>query len=225
MSDMRTKHAPIQVGERFSRLVAVRPLDGVVRHNRGHWWLLRCDCGNDREAPAYLLREGRVTSCGCLALEQARAQGLSNRTHGATKTLEYKSWCHVKDRCTNPRAKKFPSYGGRGIKVCERWLKSFEAFFADMGQRPSPQHSIDRINNDGNYEPGNCRWATKKEQSRNQRTSVFFEHDGQRKTLGEWAEHFGVGISTASQRWRRGYSFHEVFQKHHLPKRPMRKQA
>ena len=103
-------------------------------------------------------------------------------------TPEYEIWQGMRKRCTNPNTRAYKYYGGRGIKVCERWMDSFESFFADMGKRPSPTHSIDRIDNDKDYSPDNCRWATKTEQSRNQRRNHLLTLGGETLTLAEWAE-------------------------------------
>jgi len=118
--------------------------------------------------------KGKTRSCGCRIIQVLTANGYAMRQHGESKSVgraaspEYRTWDGMKERCRNPNHKAYANYGGRGISVCERWL-DFESFLLDMGRRPSPTHSIDRINNDGNYEPGNCRWATRDEQNRNQR--------------------------------------------------------
>jgi hypothetical protein len=109
-------------------------------------------------------------------------------------------------RCTNPNVPCHSNYGARGIAVCPRWRESFAAFLADMGRRPSSEHSIDRINNDGNYEPGNCRWATEDEQRRNRRVSHFITVDGESATLSEWAIRFRIGKSTIRERLKRGWT-------------------
>ncbi len=108
------------------------------------------------------------------------------------KELEYYSWVQMKTRCLNPRDKAYARYGGRGIKVCARWQKSYVDFVADVGRRPTPEHSLDRIDNNGNYEPGNCRWATSKEQCRNRRSNIVLEFNGQKRTIAEWAEFTGL---------------------------------
>ena len=127
-------------------------------------WICRCDCGNITEVIAAHLREGRVKSCGCLQRERA-AQAATK--HGMSNTKVYWVWSQMRDRCTNANSRDYPYYGGRGISVCERWLK-FENFIADMGVPPSGL-TLDRKDNDGNYEPGNCRWATRAEQTTNKR--------------------------------------------------------
>lgn len=124
-------------------------------------WLCQCDCGGTSVAFSDALRQGRTKSCGCM-------QGSGNLIHGRSHTAEFRSWWGMRQRCGNPNHSRYPGWGGRGITVCDRW-REFKNFFADMGEKPTPAHSIDRINNDGNYEPSNCRWATPKEQQRNSR--------------------------------------------------------
>lgn len=150
-------------GQRFGRLVA---LERVGTRNKAALWRCVCDCGREHNVVASKLFDGVTQSCGCLRQEAVTKHGA---TRGYRPTPEYKAWLGLRERTTNPANKAWRDYGGRGITVCERWRNSFEAFRLDMGPRPSPGHSIDRINNDGNYEPGNCRWATRAEQNKNQR--------------------------------------------------------
>lgn len=150
-------------GKRFGRLVAV---SYAARPPKRGQWVCQCDCGKTVKADTSHLNKGMTRSCGCLRDELA---GSHRRTHGATNTPEYACWNHLKQRCTNPRNPAFAYYGGRGISVCDRWLQSFQHFLEDIGKRPHPNLTLDRIDNDGNYEPGNVRWATYAEQFNNQR--------------------------------------------------------
>lgn len=117
----------------------------------------------------------------------------------------YGSWVAMRMRCHWPKHKNYNQYGGRGIKVCERWRSSLHAFLADMGPRPSPVHSIERIDNDGDYEPGNCRWATQGEQANNRQVSRHVEFNGARKTVAQWAQEYGLGKSTLGRRLNLGW--------------------
>jgi hypothetical protein len=162
---------PIEPGARFGRLTIVSEAERK-RDGRGYPIRMvsaKCDCGRDTTTGWQALRIGHTTSCGCFYREEA---GRRNRTHGEShknRTTEYSTWASMIQRCTTPGASNYERYGGRGITVCDRWLNSYEAFLADMGRKPSSAHSIDRINNDGDYEPSNCRWVTIDVQARNKR--------------------------------------------------------
>lgn len=136
-------------------------------NSRGrHIWSCRCDCGNHFETLGDSIRTKRVQSCGCIHRERAAARGRAMLTiHGMSQTPTHRSWKCMWERCTNPAHKNYKRYGGRGITICDRW-RDFATFYADMGERP-PARSLDRRDNDGNYEPSNCRWATAKEQANN----------------------------------------------------------
>jgi hypothetical protein len=160
-----------EIGKRFGRWLVLRRGDGP-----GKWktyWLCRCDCGEEKSVPATHLRSGASTSCGCVG--HARKHGQSGGTKGTVRSAEYETWHLMIQRCSNPKASGYENYGGRGIAVCQRWLESFEAFLVDMGPKPTPKHSIEREKNDLGYEPGNCHWATSKEQGRNKRSTKLSE--------------------------------------------------
>lgn len=161
----------VRPGDLFGLLVAIE-LGPYLKLTKQRTWKCRCVCGKELVVRQDCLRSGNTTSCGCQRKVHA-AVAIRKRctTHGQSKLAEYFVWKTMKARCRNPKNLEFKNYGGRGIKVCDRWLNSFEAFLGDMGRRPTPAHSIDRINNDGNYEPGNCRWATWKQQAANRRKS------------------------------------------------------
>jgi hypothetical protein len=195
-------------GEQFGRLTVLRR-EG--RQRSYATWLCRCSCGTEVVVVSRFLVRGSTRSCGCLASEMSRERAKKQthrRTHGRSKgDRTYTSWLHMRSRCLKPENPAFPDYGGRGITVCDRWKDSFENFLADMGECPEGM-SLDRYpDNDGHYEPGNCRWATAKEQARNRRNSRTLEFNGQRRTVAEWSEQTGISQQTIGQRIdRRGWS-------------------
>lgn len=165
----------------------------------------RCYCGKEFVVNIHHLNHGQTKSCGCL-LKEYLATGDSRRSHGKRKTPEYNSWAGMIQRCTNPENHNYSSYGGRGISVCDRWINSSENFLADMGERPSKDHSLHRIDNDGPYDPSNCCWATKKEQARARRSSRYVEVNGIMMTLAEAAESRGMPLHTLWSRLANGWS-------------------
>lgn len=177
-------------GQRFHRLLVIKQV-GVHPSSRRVLWQCRCDCGELLNVQSSLLLNANTKSCGCLQREKASARcseinpkhGLAVRGHRAPI---YEAWLGMIQRCTNPNVSQWKRYGARGVKICKRWRDSFENFLSDMGQRPSPKHSLDRWpNRDGNYEPGNCRWATAKEQAQNRDNSRMvknFKNDQRRRS-------------------------------------------
>lgn len=190
-------------GQRFGRLLV---LERVPSGMRGVRWRCACDCGGQAIAMTSNLRRGNTTSCGC---RQREVTVTRCTTHGCRKTAEYSAWSHMLRRCADDRHDHWKYYGGRGIGVCERWLR-FQNFLADMGPKPSPLHSLDRIDGNSGYEPDNCRWATLKQQARNRRSNLILSCDGATATLADWADMVGVRSGTIRQRLKRSWSIHDA---------------
>lgn len=186
-------------GRKFGLLTAIEPLS--QRSNRRILWKCLCACGREHTTTAGSLTTGKVRSCGCF-------KGISNVTHGATIGGDwrpgYSVWAGMLGRCLNPRNEAYDRYGGRGITVCERW-HSFEKFYADMGPKP-PGLTIDRINNNGNYEPGNCRWATYRQQARNTRANKLVTCDGITDCVAGWADRTGLPARLIAKRLAAGWT-------------------
>ncbi len=192
-------------GIRYGLLLGVERV-GSDRNNQATW-LCRCDCGKTTITTAHSLRSGNTRSCGCLRDATAKNQMTK---HGMYKSPEYTSWKSMVRRCTDEKSAGFHNYGARGISVCDRWLSGFEAFYEDMGDRPTPTHSLDRIDNDGNYEPSNCRWATPSEQSRNKRQSRLVLFDGKRVHVSELAGLHDIKPGTLWERIKRGWTIEKA---------------
>lgn len=162
-------------------------------------WRVRCLCGKEFVTLANSLRTSNTTSCGCARIKHG--ESLPTKS-----TPEYRAWCSMIHRCEYPKDKHYRHYGGRGIAISPRWRESYQAFLADMGRKPSPKHSLDRINNDGNYEPQNCRWALPKQQARNKSTSRVLIVGSECLTIAEWVERTGIGYTTIRERIKRGWA-------------------
>jgi len=198
-------------GQRFERLVVIKevPTKEPDPRRRQKYYLCKCDCGNEKEVRGYSLTSGTVRSCGCMQREAATKHGACiGRTRGEHNPLDgtYRSWRNMFSRCEDPNIPRYENYGGRGIKVSDKWI-TFENFLEDMGLRPKGK-SIDRIDNDGNYEPGNCRWATPKEQGLNRRrpSCRSITHSGVTKPISEWAEGLNIKPCTLHNRLTRGWT-------------------
>ena len=192
------KRAKDLTGQTFGNVLALAPIGRTP--NRAIIWLCICDtCTTEFTAIAQDLISGKYISCGCYRV-----------THGETRSTEHIAWSGMRLRCNNPNDPGYPRYGGRGISVCKRW-DSFELFLEDMGRKPAHKDSIDRINNDGDYTPENCRWATHKQQCRNRRSNVFVTYKGESLCVSEWAERFGMNPATLGSRIATGWDIHDAF--------------
>lgn len=206
-------------GQKFGRWTVLRRgPNNTLKHTV---WECQCDCGTFKFVVGIVLTSGRSKSCGCYRVERGRIHGstiqlrhgeASVDSTGRKMTPTYAAWASMKSRCNNPNHSNYKRYGARGIRVCDRWNESYEAFLEDVGERPTPEHSLDRIDNDGNYEPGNVRWATAEEQNRNTSSNRKIEIDGITKPLSEWLVHFGRARKTFYQRIARGMSEREALE-------------
>ena len=196
-------------GLRFGRLRVIR-YAGRTGEKRISSWFCKCDCGNDAIVLATRLQTGTTMSCGCYHRER---WATARKTHGKSKTSTYQSWCNMKERCENPCAKSYAYYGGRGIQVCTKWAESFDAFLADMGLRPQGRYEIDRIDNEGNYEAGNCRWVKRIQNARNKRSNRKVTFEGRTLCIAEWAEVTGLPRYVIEKRLRVGWSVRDTLTK------------
>lgn len=199
-------------GKQFGYLTAIRPAERT-KHGKIKW-LWKCKCGKDVLAVGSAVKCGNTKSCGCVRpLTAYKTHGLSR---GGKRTPEYAAFHSIIMRCTNPNTDAYPNYGGRGITVCDRWIgeNGLLNFIEDMGKRPSDIHSIDRIDTNGPYSPENCRWATPAQQALNKRNNQYFEYNGKRMTIAEWARETGIRAGKIRWRLRKGLPLEEVLGKH-----------
>lgn len=197
----------LRVGDRFGRLVVMAEAGNGGSRGRTRMIVCRCDCGTERVFSCPSVLRGASRSCGCL-----QAEGAADRckSHGNYGTPTYRTWHSMRDRCLNQDNSNYPLYGGRGVKIDPRW-DDFAVFLSDVGERPSLAHSLDRWpNKNGNYEPGNVRWATGTEQSRNRNSNVLAEIDGRIATLAEWAEIGGLKYNTLHARLQNGWPIRDA---------------
>jgi hypothetical protein len=197
----------ITAGEVFGNWTVIGPGE------KPYHLLCRCACGNLKEVRPYPLRDKKSTSCGCLRnslLSAGKVRHGDNKRTGAT--TEYIAWKAMRARCSQRDHVWYPNYGGRGIRVCERW-ELFENFLSDMGRKPDPDFSMDRIDVNGNYEPSNCRWASDKVQSGNKQGNVHITYLGATKILSDWARDTGIHVETIRSRLKAELPLEEVFAK------------
>ncbi len=212
-TEMTVYDAP-ETGKRFGRLVVSFVSGGYAHGFRiGH---CICDCGTEKDVPLYVLRRGASTSCGCYQKETAHNLAVNHPpavTHGCARggkqIPEYIVWAGMIQRCENPKHVSFNRYGGRGIAVCSEW-KVFEKFLADMGPRPGRLFTVERMDNDGHYCKDNCRWATRREQSRNMSSCTWMTVNGRSMILADWASHCGITSAAMCHRLYSGWSMEEA---------------
>lgn len=177
----------------MNKLTPIKKLD--VCYDSRIVWLFKCECGNEKALPLSRVKKNVIRSCGCLKKE-------NGKTHGYKYSITYSSWSSARDRTLNPKSKDFYRYGGKGIGFSDHWNK-FENFLADMGERTSKDFSLDRIDGNKGYEPGNCRWATAKEQARNRKDFVILNVGGKKIPLVDYATQIGITKGSAHQRFKR----------------------
>ena len=200
----------IKPGQKFNSLTVIREIE---RREYMRQILCRCSCGREVVVRVYDL--GRNKSCGC--------EKKNNWRHGMSGTPEYAAWKSIKTRCYDPNFIEYQHYGGRGIKVCDEWKGDFLTFYEYIGPRPGPGYSVDRIDNDGDYEPGNVKWSTKSEQHRNTRQNLVVTYRGESRPLVEWVEELGLSYKVVQQRLcKLGWSAERAFS---TPVRKIRKQV
>jgi hypothetical protein len=199
-------------GDYIERATVLEVIQKRGRKRTVSQYRLRCDCGTEFTKAVRHVRAGKIIGCGC---HWRFSRGYAG--DGKVRHPLFAVWRAMIDRCHNPQAESFSRYGARGISVCDRWrwgeggVSGFDRFVTDMGPKPSPTHSVERCDNSGNYEPRNCAWATKIQQSRNRRNVVRYSYDGKTQTLPEWSEQLGVGRGTLAYRLKRGWPIHKTF--------------
>jgi hypothetical protein len=205
----RNRRLKDYAGQRFGMLVALALVEREPKENN-HLWRFRCDCGNEKDCRIKVVRSGHATSCGCRLSAMVSER---NATHGLSRKhpREYRTWKDMRGRCNTPGNTDFPDYGGRGIKVCDQWSE-FAVFLSDMGERPSGK-TIDRIDVNGDYEPGNCRWADGHVQANNRRSNHNITIGGVTRTLQQWCDLHGVEPSKARWRISQGWAQDRIFSK------------
>jgi hypothetical protein len=196
------------IGRKFHRLLVLESAGRSA--NKSILVRCRCDCGAVKVVRLCALLRSEIKSCGCLRRELSASQK-STLTHGCSHSPTYASWAAMKFRCTNPNHVAYKHYGGRGISVCPSWSNSFANFLADLGERPVG-FTLDRINPDGNYEPGNCRWVSPKIQGNNRRSNRMLRSQGLMLTVAEWSEVTGIKMTTIRERLKRGWSVERALQ-------------
>ncbi len=195
------------IGKKFGRLTILK-IDHIAENGQTYV-LCKCECGTKKIINFGSISAGLIVSCGC---RQKEIQKYGSITHGKSYTRIYNIWCVMKTRCYCKKYREYKNYGGKGVIICEEWLNSFEAFYNwAMSHGYTDKLSIDRIDNNGNYEPSNCRWADRKTQSRNISRNINITHNGETHILKDWAEILGIDYRKMWYRYKKGYSIEKVF--------------
>ena len=201
------------VGKKFGRWTVISMNEKRAMNNDTRWDCV-CECGEERVVARGNLVSGRSKSCGCYNRDNHTKHGqYKGESHGVKPYGAFISWKDILHRCFNPKLKRYDDYGGRGITVCDRWAKSYDAFLEDMGPRPIGK-SIDRIDNNGDYEPGNCRWATRKQQNRNKRNNIYVQLGELNMIRADWIRLLGITVSKWEYRAKIGMSSKEIVEYH-----------
>ncbi len=190
-----------ETGKPYGKLTVLSYAGSKLKALAGAYWNCRCECGKDHVVAGRALRNGSIQSCGCTKVAANRM----------SRSSEYRVWHDMKRRCYDTKRRDYKYYGGRSIAVCERWRSSFVNFFADMGPKPFPGATIERIDNDGNYEKSNCKWATQEEQKKNTRKVRKLTYNGETLSIGDWASKLGINRCTLRLRLDKGWPLEEVF--------------
>lgn len=193
-------------GQSFGKLTVI---SYSHTENKRALWKCICQCGNSHIAIGKYLICGDTKSCGC---EQNKFFITKHSEAGLNRSKEYRTWKSMKTRCLNKHSKEYKRYGGRGIKICQSWIDSFESFLYDMGRAPSPNHSLDRMDNNGDYNFFNCRWATSKEQNNNSSNCNFITMNGKTLSVAAWAESYNVSYIMVYKRLMRGWNLKEALE-------------
>jgi hypothetical protein len=191
-------------GNIYGRLTVIK--FDCVRNNKVRW-ICKCICGNEKSILAHALKSKETKSCGCLAKDNLSK---ISKTHGLSRTPEYRAWIAMKERCYSVNADSYNSYGGRGIIVYEGWINDFKSFLSHVGKKPSKLHSLDRIDTDGNYEPNNVRWATTQVQNNNKRSNRYITDNGITKTVTEWASYLKLSKGYFCNLLKKGIPLNEI---------------
>lgn len=193
------KFIQLKPGDKYGRLTLVSFLS---KEGRCETWVAKCDCGTIKTVKKAKLISNRTTSCGCRKREVGR-------THGMSNSCEFKCWTNMKKRCLNKNSKAYKHYGGRGITICKTWRDSFEAFYRDMGHKPKG-YTLERVDNNGNYEPGNCKWANRKQQAKNRRVARLLTHNNRTENIADWSRITGLSTSAIDYRLKTGMTVSEA---------------